>query len=359
MQITVDIVIYDGFKALETIAALTAFRYANMHLEQCGMPGRYDIKLASGRQDRVMSDIGVTLLAEKTLDPLAVPHTTIVVGTWEVEGAVVREESIVHWLEATKQRVKRTAGLCSGAFFLAEAGLLNDRRATTHWAIAEAMKAKFPAVRVEVECIFIKDGPIWTSAGVTAGIDLALAMVEEDFGTQIALDVARDLVVYLKRAGGQSQLSSHLISQGTQQPGIREIQDWILANLASEVRISALADRVSMSVRNLNRCFRRETGMTPSAFLTRARIEAAQRLLEHTELPAKSIAAKAGFRTYEAMRRVFRDELSQSPLDYRASVKANQREAGHVERRDADAPRLTTAAASGSEASAGSFKIRL
>nr|WP_063791577.1 helix-turn-helix domain-containing protein [Burkholderia ambifaria] len=325
MLISVDIVIYEQFKALETIAALTAFSYANSHLERRRIGGRYDVKLASTRREPVISDIGLALPADKVLDNLSVPHTTIVVGSWQAEMAVERDGTIVQWLESAKRRSQRMAALCSGVFFLAKAGILDHRRVTTHWAVAPAMRKEFPAVRLETECIFVKDGPIWTSAGVSAGIDLALAMLEEDFGPEIALDVAKDLVVYLKRSGGEAQLSSYLVSQATQQPGIRMAQDWILANLDREVKIGDLARLVSMSVRNLNRCFRKETGTTPSAFLAHARIAAAKRMLEESDLPAKCIAARSGFRTYEAMRRAFKGEVGGAPLDYRARFKLEKR----------------------------------
>lgn len=204
--------------------------------------------------------------------------------------------------------------LCSGAFFLAAVGLLSGKRATTHWAVADALKEKYPAVRVDADCIFIREGSIWTSAGVTAGIDLALALVEEDFGLDVALDVARDLVVYLKRPGGQSQFSAHLVSQATYHRGIREVQGWILANVQNDLSPAQMAQRLSMSVRSFNRCFKRETGTTPSMFLTRARIEAARRMLEEGKLPAKTIAPANGFRTYEAMRKAFRQALGVTPL---------------------------------------------
>ncbi|SAL65118.1 AraC family transcriptional regulator [Caballeronia peredens] len=317
MTLTVDIVIYDGFKALEAIGSLSVFTYANIHLTRRGLAGRYDVRLASTRRGEIMSDTGVPLTAAKRIDTLALPHTAIIVGAWQIEEAVGAAPEIVQWVEAAAPRMQRTAALCSGAFFLAAAGLLDGRRATTHWAVADALKQRYPAVRVDADCIFIREGNLWTSAGVTAGIDLALALVEEDFGLEIALDVSRDLVVYLKRPGGQSQFSSHLVSQATQNPGIRDVQDWILGNLQRELPAAEMAERLSMSVRNFNRSFKRETGTTPSTFLTRARVEAARRMLEEGNLPAKTIAADSGFKTYEAMRKAFQHALGITPLTYR------------------------------------------
>jgi transcriptional regulator GlxA family with amidase domain len=317
MLLTVDIIIYNGFKALEAIGSLSVFTYANFHLERRGHPGRYDVKLASTRRGEILSDTGVTLKAEKALNTLSLPHTAIIVGAWQIERAVDDAHEIVQWVESAATRMARTAALCSGAFFLAAAGLLDGKRATTHWAVADALKEKYPGVNVDADCIFIRDGTLWTSAGVTAGIDLALALVEEDFGLDVALDVARDLVVYLKRPGGQSQFSSHLVSQATHNPDIRDAQDWILANLQKELSPTEMAERLAMSVRSFNRSFKRETGTTPSAFLTRARIEAARRMLEEGNLPAKTIAAKSGFKTYEAMRKAFQHALGITPLTYR------------------------------------------
>ncbi|WP_087049778.1 GlxA family transcriptional regulator [Caballeronia ptereochthonis] len=317
MPLTVDIIIYNGFKALEAIGSLSVFTYANIHLARRGLPGRYDARLASTRRGEILSDTGVTLTAGKRIDTLALPHTAIIVGAWQIEEAVGAAPEIVQWVEAAAGRMQRTAALCSGAFFLAAAGLLDGKRATTHWAVADALKERYPAVRVDADCIFIREGNLWTSAGVTAGIDLALALVEEDFGLDVALDVARDLVVYLKRPGGQSQFSSHLVSQATQNPGIRDVQDWMLANIQRELSPAEMAERVSMSVRNFNRSFKRETGTTPSTFLTRARVEAARRMLEEGDLPAKTIAANSGFKTYEAMRKAFQHTLGITPLTYR------------------------------------------
>lgn len=326
MPLTIDIVIYEGFKALEAIGALSVFTYANSHLGRRGLKGRYDVKLVSTHCGPVLSDTGVSLVAEKSLNTLAVPHTAIIVGAWNIEQALDNAREIVQWVESAAKRMTRTAALCSGAFFLAEAGLLEGKRATTHWAVADALKARHPTVRVDADCIFIREDAIWTSAGVTAGIDLALALVEEDFGLDIALDVARDLVVYLKRPGGQSQFSAQLISQATHHPGIRSVQNWILANLENDLNPADMAERLSMSVRSFNRRFKSETGTTPSEFLTRARIEAARRMLEEGNLPAKTIAARAGFKTYESMRKAFQSALGVTPLAYRERFGAGDRE---------------------------------
>jgi transcriptional regulator GlxA family with amidase domain len=317
MDITVDIIIYPGFKALEAVGALSVFKYANAHMKRRGRPGGYDVKLTSMAVGPVMSETEIPLFAEKKLSPLNVPHTAIIVGAWDIEGAVTKAPDIVDWIKSCAPQLQRTIALCSGAFFLAQGGLLNGKRATTHWAVAEDLQTSYPAIQVESDCIFIQQGKVWTSAGVTAGLDLALSVVEQDLGADIALDVARDLVVFLRRQGGQSQFSAHLDSHATQHLSMRELQNWMLENLEKELGTPEMAARVAMSVRSFNRCFKKETGTTPTAFLMRARIEAARRMLEEGKLPAKTIAANSGFKTYDAMRKAFQATLGITPLVYR------------------------------------------
>lgn len=315
--ITVDVIVYDGFKALEAIGPMSVFSYANYHLRQRGLDGGYDVKVAATHLGDVASDTAMSLRATKALSPLTPPHTAIVVGARDIERAVDDAPGIVAWLEQTAHRLERTAALCTGTFFLAAAGLLDGKRATTHWALATALRARYPAIDVDADCIFVREGKLWTSAGVTAGIDLALALVEEDFGQDVALDVARDLVVYLKRPGGQSQFSVHLSSQKTQHQGIRALQDWLLTRLHERIGVAQMAARLSMSERNFTRVFQRETGTTPMAFIEQARVEAARRLLEDGDLPAKTIAMQTGFGSYEPMRKAFQKHLGVSPRAYR------------------------------------------
>jgi len=317
VEVTVDIIIYPGFKALEAVGALSVFKYANLHLKERRRPGGYDVRLTSTSVGPVMSETHIPLFAEKKLSSLNIPHTAVIIGAWDIEGAVTAASDIVEWLKSSKHLLSRTIALCSGAFFLAQAGLLDGKRATTHWAVAGTLQENFPAVDVDADCIFVRQDDIWTSAGVTAGVDLALAVVEQDFGPDVALDVARDLVVYLRRQGGQSQFSSHLVSHATQHPSIREMQSWMLANLDQDLASPKLASRLAMSVRSFNRSFKKETGTTPTEFLMRARIEAARRMLEEGGLPAKTVAASSGFKTYEAMRKAFQTTLGITPLDYR------------------------------------------
>ncbi|MFM0502453.1 GlxA family transcriptional regulator [Paraburkholderia caffeinilytica] len=316
--ISVDIVVYEGFKALEAIGPMSVFNYANHHLERLGLSGRYDVRVSAVHAGEIRSDTHMSLCATKTLDLGALPHTAIIVGAREIEDALAAAPEIVEWVRAASHQLVRTVALCSGAFFLAAAGLLDGKRATTHWALAPLLGTRHPAVIVDPDCIFVREDKLWTSAGVTAGIDLALALVEEDFGRNLALEVARDLVVYLKRPGGQSQFSVHLSSQQSQHPGIRGLQDWVFANLDKRISVADMAQFMVTSPRNFARVFQRETGMSPMVFVEQARVEAARRALEDGTLPIKTIAMQVGFRSYEPMRKAFLKWLNVSPQAYRS-----------------------------------------
>ena len=219
---------------------------------------------------------------------------------------------------AAARRVQRLAALCSGAFFLAAAGVLDGKRATTHWSVADRLQADYPAIMVEADAIFIRSGNLWTSAGVTAGIDLALALVEDDFGRDLALRVATDMVVYLKRPGGQSQFSTHLLGERTARPGIRDIVQWIHENLHERPTVADLAKKAMMSERHFTRVFQQEVGLSSLEFIETCRFERATRLLGNVSLPLKTVAARACFSDEAQMRRVFQKKLGISPASYRA-----------------------------------------
>lgn len=314
---TVDIVIYPGFKAIEAVGPINVFDYANTQLAALQRPPAYDLRIVSTTTGFIQSDTLVALPATKTLSMFSPPDIAIIVGARQIEKALGDAPEIVDWIRRVSHRLVRLISLCSGSFFLAEAGVLDHKRAATHWSVSELLQRRYPRVTVDPDAIFIKEGPIWTSAGVTAGIDLALAMVEEDLGRDIALAVARDLVIYLKRPGGQSQFSVHLSSQMTNHPTIRELQDWILRNLDRKLAIPELAKRVAMSERNFTRLFTRETGHAPAEFIEIARFESARRLLEDVDLPLKSIAARSGFSSDDHMRRVFQRRFGVTPSAYR------------------------------------------
>jgi transcriptional regulator GlxA family with amidase domain len=315
--ITIDIVVYPGFKAMEAIGPMSVFEYANLHLARRGKPAGYDVKVAAHKLGPVRSDTLMSLEATKVLNTLALPDNAIIVGARHIRAALLEDAVLVDWIAAVAPRIKQLTALCSGAFFLAAAGVLDGRRAATHWSVAEQLRADFPAVDVDADAIFVRSGNIWTSAGVTAGIDLALALVERDFGRELALEVATEMVVFLKRPGGQSQFSSHLLSERTTRPNIRELQAWIMENLHERLPVAQLAQKAMMSERHFARVFQQEVGMSTQEFIELCRFERATHLLANLTLPLKTVAARACFRDEPHMRRVFLKKLGITPKMYR------------------------------------------
>ena len=235
--------------------------------------------------------------------------------------AAASDPALVAWLAARAASARRVASVCTGAWLLGASGLLDGRRAATHWSFCAQFAEAFPAVRVEPDPIFLRDGPIWTSAGVTAGIDLALALLEEDFGRELALAVARHLVVFLKRPGGQAQFSAALTLQ-TAKDRFGALHDWIGTHLAEELSLPILAGQAGMSERSFSRRYAEETGVTPARAVERLRVEAARRLLLESRAPVKRIARQCGFGSEETMRRSFLRLISATPQDYRARFSA-------------------------------------
>jgi transcriptional regulator GlxA family with amidase domain len=253
----------------------------------------------------------VSDFAKAAIDTIVVP------GAFNMEPAL-RNRRLVDWLRVTSPKARRTASVCAGAFLLADAGLLHERRATTHWSSCALLEERYPSLRVEPDAIFVRDDPIWTSAGVSAGIDLSLAMVQDDCGHTVAMQVARQLVVYMKRPGGQSQFSELLQSQTTDSPVFDELHQWIAKNLQdSKLTVEMLATHVNMSPRNFARRYKAKTGRTPAKTLELFRIEASRRLLEEAKLDVDEIARCCGFGDEERMRVTFKRHLAISPRDYR------------------------------------------
>jgi len=229
----------------------------------------------------------------------------------------LRDAMLSAWLRKMASEVRRLGAVCVGAFLLAEAGLLNDRRATAHWKFGREMATRYPRVRVQHDPLWVKDGNIYTSAGISAGIDLALAWVEQDCGASLAHEAARELVLFLRRPGGQPQVSISLASQASEMMSIRELQIWIAEHLEKKLSVEYLADRMSMSVRNFERVFTREVGTTPSQYVLQMRVEASRRQLERTERGLKQVASAAGFGNVDLMRRAFVRLLGITPRRYR------------------------------------------
>lgn len=240
-----------------------------------------------------------------------------------------RDRELFAWMRSVAPKVRRLGSVCVGSFLLAEAGLLNGRRATTHWKFGQEMAKRYPKVRVVTEPIWVRDGNIYTCAGISAGIDLALAWVEEDCGNAIASKVARELVLFLRRPGGQAQLSVSLTAQAEEMKSIQELQVWIAENFHQKLSLQILADRVAMSVRNFERVFTRELGVSPARYVLQMRIEAAQRMLERTRKGLHQIALASGFSSADAMRRAFLRTSRTTPLGYRRHLSLSTEE-GHA-----------------------------
>lgn len=304
---TVIVVAFPGVQSLDVAGPVEVFAAA----------GEYAVEVVSPAPGAVRAQSGLTLFTERALADVTGPLDTLVVAGGEGAGAVMQDAGVIAAVRRLAPSTRRIASVCTGAFVLAEAGLLDGRRVTTHWGSCDLLARRYPAVRVDPDPIFVRDGETWTSAGVTAGIDLALAMVEDDLGRAVALGIARRFVVFLKRPGGQSQFSAQLAGQLAERSPLRDLQGWVAEHLADDLTVERLAEQVAMSPRNFSRAFRRDVGVTPARFVERVRVEAARRRLEDSTAAVEEIAAGCGFGTAETMRRTFLRVLRVTPSDYR------------------------------------------
>jgi transcriptional regulator GlxA family with amidase domain len=282
------------------------------------VPGAYRIRVVGpSTEGWITMSNGIGIKVDPLPDPVP-RHDTLVIAGGIGARAAVDDHEVLDWIVRASKKAKRTTSVCTGAYLLAAAGLLDNRRATTHWQWCDGLAQSYPEVQVDPDPVFIRDGDIWTSAGVTAGMDLALALVEDDLGPEVALAVARELVVFFKRPGGQSQFSGALSAQQATQPALGELQAWIVGNLDSDLSVSALAKRANMSERSFTRAFRREVGQSPAAYVEALRIEHARALLEDGAPSLEAVAQAAGFASAEVLRRAFHRRVGVSPGDYRA-----------------------------------------
>jgi len=310
----VVIVAFPGVQPLDVAGPAEVFSAATQL-----KPDAYSIEVVARSPDALRTRSGAYAIVPATTTgrcrgPI---DTLIVAGGFGVQDAVA-DELLVGWVRSAARRSRRVTSVCSGAFLLAAAGLLDGRRATTHWAYCGELARRHPRIEVDPKPIFVRDGNVWTAAGVTAGIDLALALVEDDLGAEVARRAARWLVMFIQRPGGQAQFSSHLGATAATRTPLRELQGWIADHLDDDLRVEALAERSAMSTRNFARAFRRETGMTPAAYVEAVRVEAARQRLERSSEPVQQIAARTGFGTPETMRRAFARRVGVPPAEYRA-----------------------------------------
>jgi len=310
---------YPGFQMLDVMGPLEVFARTSRWLKDHGRRAddAYTVEILGLKRGAFEASSGLRVFADRRFDEVGRGLDTLLIAGGMGSERYRHHRALLRWIRRQAGMVRRLASVCTGAFFLAEAGLLEGRRATTHWGECERLAREFPGVHVEADRIFVQEGPIYTTAGVTAGMDLALAMVEEDQGRDVALAIARALVMFLRRPGGQAQFSAQLAVQMAEHEPLRELQARIIEHPDEDHSIPALARRLAMSPRNFARTFTREVGTSPARFVTAVRVETARRLLEETSEGLDAIVTMSGFGTPESMRRAFLHALGVPPHQYR------------------------------------------
>ncbi|WFU79679.1 GlxA family transcriptional regulator [Bradyrhizobium sp. CIAT3101] len=311
----IEVLAYPSVQLLDVTGPLQVFATANEQIAEAGGTPPYVLRVVAKGRACVTASSGLEIATELLPRAGSGLDTLLVAGGPGVDAAA-SDPVLLDWLRQRVKKARRVASVCTGAFLLGASGALDGRRAVTHWSYCAELARRFPAVRVEPDPIFVRDGAIWTSAGVTAGIDLALALVEEDLGRATALAVARYLVVFLKRPGGQAQFSEALSLQSAEDE-FGALHQWIGTHLAGDLSLSRLAREAGMSERSFSRHYARATGLTPLRAIERLRVEAARRMLSETRLPVKRISQRCGFGSEETMRRSFLRVLATAPQDYR------------------------------------------
>jgi transcriptional regulator GlxA family with amidase domain len=307
------ILAFEGAQTLDVTGPFEVFSVAS----RLTGGSAYSVEVVAPGGGALRTGSGLTIVPDRAPRGVRGPVDTLLVAGGDGVLRAIEDEALVRWVRRTARRSRRVASVCTGAYMLARAGLLDGRRAATHWASAADLARRHPEVEVDPEAIFVRDGDVWSSAGVTAGMDLALALVEEDLGRQVALETARWLVVFVQRPGGQSQFSSHLRAQVAERRPLRELQEWMTTNLDADLSVPALAARACMSERNFARAFGREVGMTPGTYVEALRVDHARLRLESTGQKLSAVARDCGFGTVETMRRAFHRRLGVGPAGYR------------------------------------------
>ncbi len=307
---------YDGMNLLDLAGPLQALTTANRSAGGKA-PLRYETLVVSGDGGAIVTSSGLPVVTVSTASLADLPIDTLIApgGCWGEEYEV--EPRLRDFIATRATSVRRLCSICTGAFLLAAAGQLDGRKVATHWAWLDKLKLRHPALEVDADSIFVRDGALWTSAGVSSGIDLTLALIEEDFGPRVAIDAARQMVVFMKRAGGQSQFSVPLAAQ-SRDHGFVELHAWMAANLCSDLSVPRLAEYVCMAPRTFARTYLQKVGRTPAKTVEQMRLEAACRALEETDLPFKTIAARSGYGDEQTLRRAFQRQLGTNPTTHRA-----------------------------------------
>ncbi|KLN54061.1 GlxA family transcriptional regulator [Variovorax paradoxus] len=310
----VVLVVFDGVEVIDVAGPASVFSKAGQM-----RPGSYRLHIASPAGGTVSTNGGLSFSGTSKLQQLPPSIDTLIVagGDEPAVRAAILEQHIGAWLRQVAPHTRRMASVCSGAFALAAAGLLDGREATTHWRVCDQLQALRPQVRVQRDRIYVRDGPVWTSAGVTTGIELALALVEDDLGHAVSMEIARTLALPMLRGGAQPQLTQALQAQASASHRLRELVAWIGTHPQDDLSVEALAERVQMSPRNFARAFTAETGCTPARLVEQVRVAAAAQLLRQTRWPQDRIASRSGFRSVDALQRAFARQHGLTPQAYR------------------------------------------
>jgi transcriptional regulator GlxA family with amidase domain len=304
-------------QGIDVIGPLEAFGIASRMVEESTGRRGYETELVTNAADLALpTSGGVRILAHRHYRELRGKVDTVLLSGGAGTRAP-RDPALLAWLCKMQKQARRLCSICTGAFLLADAGLLNGKRATTHWRFVESFARKHPGVSWDPNPIFIQDGNIYTSAGISAGMDLALALIEEDYGSGLALSVARHMVIFLRRPGSQAQFSVAMSAQAAERKSLQQLQVWIAENLAKNLSVEVLAERAAMSARNFTRVFTRELGSTPAHYVEQVRIEAARTQLAATDDSVEQVASRCGFSSAELLRRCFLRHFKVAPSQYR------------------------------------------
>jgi transcriptional regulator GlxA family with amidase domain len=313
----VAFVVYPGIQSLDLAGPFEVFAGANEFLELSGQPPAYEARVVARSLEPIATESGLAVVPQLEIARWRGPIDTLVVTGGSGSKVAAADDALLRGIARLAKDARRVVSVCTGAFVLAELGLLDGKRATTHWRRCALLARRHPKVRVEPEPIFVRDGRIYTSAGVTAGIDLALALVEDDLGREVALQIARGLVMFLRRPGNQAQFSAQLRLQQADREPLREVQRFIAEHPSEDLATDALARRAAMSVRHFTRCFRQQVGVSPAHYVETARLEAARRRLVESRDGLDRVASLCGFRSAEILRRAFVRRLNVTPSEYR------------------------------------------